>query len=253
MPVEGLRPFKPLSGLRPPGGGLCPRPHPHQGACRPLDPVSGATVTIESRFMPGPGGRLDARQQGPESGAPVLLLHPHPRFGGTMGSRLVYDLAEGLADAGFRVVRFNFRGVGRSEGEYADGVGEVDDAAAVFDEITRDCGRPPIVVGYSFGGAVACRLATLRRPVRLVLVGTPVLLSESLLRPIEDAPRVACRTDLVVGDHDGFVSLVDAQRLANAFPRPAHIVVLEGAAHFLEPSHNARAVAAVATILSGLE
>ncbi|MES2153904.1 MAG: alpha/beta fold hydrolase [bacterium] len=207
----------------------------------------------QSRFVEGPAGRLDARFDGPEDGQPVLLLHPHPQWGGTMGSRLVHDVAQGLAEAGFRVVRFNFRGVGRSEGAYASGPGEVDDAAAVFDAMAAETGKVPIVVGYSFGGAVACRLATLRKPLRLVLIGTPLALSESKLRPVDDAPRVAARTDIVVGDRDGFVPLADAQTLAAAFSRPAHVAVIEGAGHFLEPSHNEQAVAAVATILAGLE
>ncbi len=207
----------------------------------------------ESRFFVGPTGRLDARLSGPAEGQPVILLHPHPQFGGTMGSRLVHDLATGLSDADFRVVRFNFRGVGRSEGTYGDGIGETDDATAVFDALAAPAGRVPIVVGYSFGGAVACRLATLRTPSRLVLVATPLLLSESSLRPVDDAPRVACRADLVVGDHDGFVSLADAERLAGAFQRPAHVHVIEGAGHFLEPSRNPGAIAAVAAALSGLE
>ena len=202
-------------------------------------------AAIESRFLQGPAGRLDARLHGPADGPPVLLLHPHPRFGGTMGSRLVYDLAVALAGAGWRVLRFDFRGVGRSEGAYADGTGEAEDAVAAFDALAQEAGRPPAVVGYSFGGGVACRMATRRAPARLVLVGTPIRLLESSLTPLEDAGRVRAPAHIVVGDHDGFVPVEHARRLAEAFPPPARLTVLPDAAHFLEPSRNPAAVAAV--------
>ncbi|HUR62179.1 MAG TPA: alpha/beta fold hydrolase [Candidatus Thermoplasmatota archaeon] len=204
---------------------------------------------MDSRFFDGPAGPLDARLHGPADGAPVLLLHPHPRFGGTMGSRLVYDLAVALGDAGFRAVRFDFRGVGRSAGSYGHGQGEADDARAVFDALASG-GQAPTVVGYSFGGAVACRLAASRHPARLVVVGCPLRITETLLDPLADAARVGCPAHLVVGDQDGFVPVPDAQRLAVTFRPAATLTVLPGAAHFLEPRHNARAVAAVLAALA---
>src|SRR5687768_10097559 len=100
---------------------------------------------VLSRFIDGPVGRIDTRTHGPPGGAPVLLLHPHPLLGGTMGSRLVYDLAEGLAEAGHRVTRFDFRGVGRSAGEYGEGIGETADTVAVLDFLAAESGRPPIL------------------------------------------------------------------------------------------------------------
>ncbi|MCA1819754.1 MAG: alpha/beta fold hydrolase [Halobacteriales archaeon] len=202
------------------------------------------------RTFAGPAGRLDARLHGPADGAPVLLLHPHPQWGGTMGSRLVHDLAGAIAAAGHLAVRFDFRGVGRSQGMYGQGVGESADAAAVFDALQTETGEGAAVVGYSFGGAVACRLASERPVRRLVLVGTPLRLTESLLVPMEDAHRVRAPTHIVVGDRDGFVPVPDAEALAAAFSPPAEVTVLPGAGHFLEPSHNPRAVAAVLAALA---
>jgi alpha/beta superfamily hydrolase len=178
----------------------------------------------------------------------VLLLHPHPRFGGTMGSRLVYDLAVALGDAGFRAVRFDFRGVGRSAGAYGRGEGEVQDALAVFDAL----GGKPAVVGYSFGGAVACRLAALREPARLVLVGCPLHLRDTALEPAADAPRCRAKppVHVVVGDQDELVAAAEDAQLAAAFRPPAKLMVLPGAGHFLEPSHNPRAAAAVLAALA---
>ncbi|MEA3204381.1 MAG: uncharacterized protein QOI63_2063 [Thermoplasmata archaeon] len=182
---------------------------------------------------------------------PVLLLHPHPLFGGTMGSRLVYDLAVALGESAFRAVRFDFRGVGRSAGSYGRGEGEAQDALAVFDALAKESGRAPAVVGYSFGAAVACRLATLREPAKLVLVGCPLHLRETALDPAGDAP--ACRAqppvNIVLGDQDELVCVTEAKQLAAAFRPSAKLTVLPGAGHFLEPSHNPRDVAAVLAAL----
>jgi hypothetical protein len=167
-----------------------------------------------------------------------------------MGSRLVYDLAVGLAHEGFRAVRFDYRGVGRSAGVYGQGDGEADDAVAVFDAVQGETGRTPLVVGYSFGGGVACRLGGRRSPQRIVLVACPVRLTESRLLPIQDAARVKAPVHVIVGDQDGFVPLADARALAAAFHPPAALTVLAGAAHFLEPSCNPHAVAAVLAALA---
>src|SRR5687767_7240387 len=94
----------------------------------------------EARSIAGPSGRLDSRWHGPKDGPPVGLLPPHPPLGGTMGSRLGYDLAVGLAEDGWRVVRFDFRGAGRSEGEYGEGIGETEDALGVLAAVEADTG-----------------------------------------------------------------------------------------------------------------
>jgi uncharacterized protein len=204
---------------------------------------------VEVLTIPGPLGRLDARRHGDASDPPVILLHPHPQFGGTMGSRLVHDLAVGLSSQGWQAFRFDYRGVGRSEGLYGQGIGETEDATAVFDAVSQRTAQVPAVVGYSFGGGVACRLATMRKPSRLVLVATPLRITESLLRPLEDAPRAQGPAFVVAGDEDGFVKPEESRQLAQAFQPPADLEILAGAAHFLEPSQNPRAVASVVRAL----
>jgi alpha/beta superfamily hydrolase len=205
----------------------------------------------DARFIAGPAGRLDSRWHGPADGPPLVLLHPHPQFGGTMGSRLVYDLAVGLAADGWRVARFDFRGVGRSEGAYGDGLGEAEDATAVVRAVAAESGREPVLVGYSFGGAVALRAAASGAPARrLVLVATPVDVLGSALAPMEDAPLVRVPAHLVVGDQDPYVSVEQARALAAAFLQPAAITVLPAAGHFLEPGDNPRVLAAVRAALA---
>lgn len=181
-----------------------------------------------------------------------MLLHPHPQFNGTMGSRLVYDLAVGLAADGFRVVRFDFRGVGRSGGAYGDGPGEVEDALAVLGFVeweTAERRVKPALVGYSFGGAVACKAATRRAAERLVLVATPVDVLGSSLDPMAAAPLVRSPARLIVGDQDPYVSVGQARGLAAVFRPPAPVTVLPAAGHFLEPTDNPRVLDAVRAAL----
>jgi len=86
---------------------------------------------IESLFIPGPAGRLEALLEEPEDQAPreaVLVCHPHPRYGGTMHNKVVYRLARGMRRAGAVALRFNYRGVNLSEGSYDNGIGELEDA-----------------------------------------------------------------------------------------------------------------------------
>ncbi len=203
----------------------------------------------ESRFIAGPAGNLDSRWHGPREGRPLVLLHPHPMLGGTMGSRLVYDLAVGLAADGWRVVRFDFRGVGRSEGRFGDGLGETEDALAVVAAVEAEAGRHAVLVGYSFGGAVACRVASLREVERLVLVAAPSHVMGTTLDVEVDAPNVAAPAHLVMGDRDPYVSVESARAMAAAFRPPAGLTVLADSGHFLEPQDNPRVLAAVRAAL----
>ncbi|MGB0653560.1 MAG: alpha/beta hydrolase [Thermoplasmatota archaeon] len=205
--------------------------------------------SVESRSIIGPTGTLDSRWHGPPDGPPVLLLHPHPFHGGSMGTRLIYDLAKALAADGRRVVRFDFRGVGRSEGTYDRGNGELEDALAVYDVLAAEAGREPTVVGFSFGGAVATALAAQRRPPLLVLVATPAAVRDSDLRPVLVAPEVACPVHFVYGSEDELVPQAAARELAGAFPR-VQWHILGGADHFLTPTHLPRSIAAVQAALA---
>ena len=87
-------------------------------------------------IFPGPEGRLEGRYHPQKTkDAPIaIVLHPHPQFGGTMNNKVVYNLHYAFYNMGFTVLRFNFRGVGRSQGEYDLGIGELSDAASALDE-----------------------------------------------------------------------------------------------------------------------
>ncbi|BFM19744.1 alpha/beta hydrolase [Gilvimarinus japonicus] len=108
--------------------------------------------------------------------AVAIVCHPHPLHGGTMDNKVVTTLMRTYRDLGAAVVRFNFRGVGASEGEYAEGVGEVDDLLAVIAEVQRHRpGAPLYLAGFSFGAAAVAKACATVTPVRHVaLVAPPV-------------------------------------------------------------------------------
>ena len=109
-------------------------------------------------IFPGPDGRLEGRYQPPKvKNAPIaLVLHPHPKFGGTMNNKVVYHLFHAFARRGFAVLRFNFRGVGRSAGAFDEGAGETEDFRAALDYMAaRYPGVPLWAAGFSFGAWIA--------------------------------------------------------------------------------------------------
>ena len=118
-------------------------------------------------IFPGPDGRLEGRyhpQRSPD--APIaIVLHPHPQYGGTMNNRVVHRLHYAFHDMGFTVLRFNFRGVGRSQGEYDQGIGELSDAASALDylQTMNPNSKHCWVAGFSFGAWIGMQLL-MRRP-----------------------------------------------------------------------------------------
>ncbi len=115
----------------------------------------------------GPVGRLEARyHHEPDARSPLaLILHPHPQFGGTMNNQVVYNLYYTFVERGFSVLRFNFRGVGRSQGYFDNGPGELADAATALDwmQIAKPDAKACWIVGVSFGTWIAMQLL-MRRP-----------------------------------------------------------------------------------------
>ena len=118
-------------------------------------------------IFPGPEGRLEGRYHPQKDrDAPIaIVLHPHPQFGGTMNNKVVYNLHYSFYNMGFTVLRFNFRGVGRSQGEYDQGVGELSDAASALDYLQsmNNNSKHCWVAGFSFGAWIGMQLL-MRRP-----------------------------------------------------------------------------------------
>src|SRR5580692_4140148 len=134
---------------------------------------------IESLFLSGPAGRLEALLEEPDDALPregALVCHPHPQHGGTMHNKVVYRIARGLRRAGAAVLRFNYRGVNLSEGVYDRGEGELEDARVALAYLReRYPDLPFTLAGFSFGSRIALRLACENGEARRVLaVGFPV-------------------------------------------------------------------------------
>jgi alpha/beta superfamily hydrolase len=158
----------------------------------------------------------------------VAVCHPHPLYGGDMHNSVVIALCRAVADRGIAALRFNFRGVGHSQGSFADGVGERADAAAALAHLPRlpevDSERIGIV-GYSFGAAVAL-LAAGEGLRAIVAVSTPTIargLSEIAVR---------CPALLVVGEQDQVAPPSRLASLGRAVGPQAELVMVPGADHF---------------------
>jgi alpha/beta superfamily hydrolase len=177
----------------------------------------------------GPAGALECAVDAPAEGGAVrgvaVICHPHPQHGGTMDNKVVQTLARALLQLGYRSVRFNFRGVGASQGGWDEGRGEADDALAVAAAV-REPGRPLVLAGFSFGGyvaaAAAARLVGADRVERLVLVG-PSTQKHAL-------PTVPEDTLVIHGELDDVVPL--AATLAWARPQSLPVTVVPGGGHF---------------------
>jgi len=127
--------------------------------------------------LDGAAGKLECLLEEPEERLreACLLCHPHPLFGGSMHSKVVYRMTRALRRSGSVVLRFNFRGVGRSEGNHDNGIGELEDARLLLDWLrSRYPELPFSTAGFSFGSRIAARLGcSLNDTKRAILVGFP--------------------------------------------------------------------------------
>ncbi len=176
----------------------------------------------------GPAGAIECAIDNPPEGPPrgmAVLCHPHPLHGGTLDNKVVQTLARSLVQLGYISVRFNFRGIGASQGQWDEGRGEVDDALAVV-AAQRMPGLPLVLGGFSFGGYVAsqaaARLGADARAERLVLIGPAVVNFAMAAVPAD--------TLLVHGELDEVVPLSAVFNWARAQALP--VVVVPGSGHF---------------------
>jgi alpha/beta superfamily hydrolase len=131
-----------------------------------------------SLLLPGPAGNIEIACGVPAGGARAgvaIICHPHPLQGGTMFNKVVTTLDRGFVELGLSTVRFNFRGVGQTEGEHDEGRGETDDLVAVADWVRRErFGATLWLAGFSFGSYVVLRAARRLAPTQVILVAPPV-------------------------------------------------------------------------------
>ncbi|RMF35763.1 MAG: alpha/beta fold hydrolase [Alphaproteobacteria bacterium] len=190
-------------------------------------------------IFPGPDGRLEGRYHPQKAkDAPIaIILHPHPQYGGTMNNKVVYNLHYAFHRLGFTCMRFNFRGVGRSQGEFDQGVGELSDAAAALDylQMLNPNARHCWVAGFSFGAWIGMQLL-MRRPeiAGFISVSPPANMYDfSFLAPCPSSGLI------INGEADRIAPPADVERLAQKLQQQKGITVthitVPGANHFFDP------------------
>ena len=187
-------------------------------------------------FFSGPEGRIEGRYHHSETkGAPlVVVLHPHPLYGGTMNNKITYNLFHSFVRAGFSALRFNFRGVGKSQGKFDDGIGEMADAATALDWIQQQNMDASAcwLAGFSFGSWISMQLLMRRPEINgFISVSPPANLYDfSFLSP--------CPTPglITMGDKDEVVSESSVSKLATklAGQKGANLEykIISGADHY---------------------
>lgn len=185
----------------------------------------------ERLFIDGPAGRLEALLEEPaeqESRGGAVICHPHPQQGGSLQNKVAHTLARAFQRRGMRSLRFNFRGVGDSDGEFDDARGETDDAEAALGFLQSNWpGDPVWLAGFSFGAAVAIRLASRETVAGLVSVAPAVY---RFADNVETLPR--CPWLIVHGDEDEVVAVEETVEWVNGLPPGPELLVLPGAGHF---------------------
>ena len=184
----------------------------------------------------GPEGRVEGRYTpGRTADAPVaLILHPHPQHGGTMNNKIVYSMFHGFARRGFACLRFNFRGVGRSQGIYDKGEGELSDAASALDwlQTRNENAKECWIAGFSFGAWIGMQLLMRRPEINgFISVAPPANLYDfSFLAPCPASGL------FIQGDRDEIVPLDAVNKLAEKLNQQKGIHVeeqiVDGADHF---------------------
>ena len=169
--------------------------------------------------VPGPAGRREIT---------IIICHPHPQHGGTMRNKVVTIIERAMRELGLRTVRFNFRGVGASEGKFDDGYGETDDLFAVVEWVRRT--RPHDVLwlgGFSFGAYIALRAASHLSLGQLISIAPPVDRYDFSTLPRPDCPWL-----VVQGDEDDVVSADAVRSWAEDTEPPPDLIIMERAGHF---------------------
>jgi uncharacterized protein len=183
-------------------------------------------------FLTGPAGRLEAILWTPSAGMPriaAVVCHPHPLFGGTMHNKVVYQAAKSLDAVGLAVLRFNFRGTGKSEGKHDRGERERGDVSAALDFLAAEYPDIPLLVaGFSFGCWVGLRVGCEDARVRLLIgLGAPVNSADFSYLTRCEKPKL-----FVLGANDIYGAPDKLKSVVSSVPGENRIVIVEDADHF---------------------
>jgi uncharacterized protein len=185
----------------------------------------------EKLTIEGPVGRLEAMIERPGEGAlegAAVVCHPHPRHGGTMHNKVAHTLARAFVRSGFEALRFNFRGTEASEGEYDNGIGELDDALAAIEFMRGRHGAYPLwLAGFSFGAAVAVKAAVATHVDGLVSVAPAISRFAAGLTSQPDCPWL-----IIQGDEDELVDVEETVAWVDSLEPGPELLIINGGEHF---------------------
>lgn len=167
----------------------------------------------------------------------IVFCHPHPLYGGSMEDERGQAITEAAGGRGFNVLRFNFRGVGRSHGVHSGGIGEVQDTVAAIEFLRQHPhidGSRIILIGYSFGGSIAIAAAFHSNPAALVTLSAPIRLEQADPTLVTEALRyISCPTYILHGSDDLTVPVAEAETIhVQLETRRKFIRIVKGADHF---------------------
>mgnify|MGYP003952126869 CR=1 FL=1 len=188
--------------------------------------------TEEATFcLPGPVGKLEVRTTWPKllkHRVVAIICHPHPQFEGTMHNKVVTSLFKAFDASGMPTVRFNFRGVGQSTGDYANAVGEQDDLHAVLQWVTATLPDYKVILsGFSFGSYIAAAVANSESALCLVTIAPP-----THHFPLAELTSITCPWLIVMGEDDEIVPLQAVKDFVSASDAAITLITLPETTHF---------------------
>ena len=197
------------------------------------DPSAEAATKIERLNIAGPAGNLEALLEWNPEWSPrqlAVVCHPHPLYGGSMHNKVVFRASKASIHLEMPTLRFNFRGVGHSEGEYAHSIGERDDARAALDYLTERFPQLPVsMMGFSFGSVVALAVGSGDSRVNsLVGIGLPANSADFSFLENDRKPKL-----VVQGTEDQFGSRENVEKVFNSLKEPKRLRFVQDADHFL--------------------
>ncbi|MDE2149397.1 MAG: hypothetical protein KGJ55_06110 [Gammaproteobacteria bacterium] len=194
--------------------------------------TSSRSDVTRQLFLPGPAGRLEALLAMPR-GMPrgiAVVCHPHSLYGGALTNKVVYTLAGCALKTGLAALRFNFRGVGDSQGRFDNAIGETDDTLACVDWLARRLpGLPLLLAGFSFGAHVALKAAGRVTPRALVTIS---IAFGRYVAAAKNPPHPHCPWLAVHSRDDDVVAYADSRVQLQRYAPPPQLLTLDGAGHF---------------------
>ncbi len=192
-------------------------------------------AVYSTEIIAGPEGKLELIREAPVDDGPLagsdyyaVVCHPHPLYGGAMDNKVVTTVSRIYRELGVPVARFNFRGVGASEGVHDNAEGEVEDLQAVASWLQKQCsGTRLLIAGYSFGSVVAEAGSSMLTTDHLVLIAPPV--ERYSFAPDQ---RFTCPAIIVLGEEDELVGFQHAKQWAESLASPVKIIAIAEASHF---------------------